>query len=107
MLIKSSHSVDGFDSKKISLSSLKKVTLSDRNALIEYLINDADISDPSINEVPYVGISFLFMPDFQGFAGRIANEISAAQVGDKSVEEALAAAQEIALESVTKSGLKN
>tara|TARA_B100000963_G_scaffold356708_1_gene377379 strand:+ start:450 stop:1766 length:1317 start_codon:yes stop_codon:yes gene_type:complete len=70
-------------------------------------INDADISDPSVNEVPYVGISFLFMPDFQGFAGRIANEISAAQVGDKSVDEALEAAQAIALESVTKSGLRN
>ncbi len=47
------------------------------------------------------------MPDFQGFAGRIANEISAAQVGDKSVDEALEAAQAIALESVTKSGLRN
>jgi|TARA_B110000438_G_scaffold84566_1_gene84153 sorbitol/mannitol transport system substrate-binding protein len=69
-------------------------------------INDADITNPSINEVPYVGISFLFMPDFQGFAGRIANEISAAQVGDKTVEEALEAAQQIALDSVTKSGLR-
>ena len=32
---------------------------------------------------------------------------ASAQVGDKSVDEALEAAQAIALESVTKSGLRN
>lgn len=56
-------------------------------------IQDADPTDQTQEEVPYVGISFVGIPEFQSIGTTVGQEFSAAIAGTKSVKDALAAAQ--------------
>lgn len=67
-------------------------------------INSADPSDPTIDEVPYVGVQFVAIPEFQGMATAIGQQLSAALAGSVSAEEALANAQNLATREMTKAG---
>ncbi|GAC69644.1 ABC transporter substrate-binding protein [Gordonia soli] len=53
----------------------------------------ADQSKPSLKPVPYTGIQFLAIPEFQDLGTRVSQQISAAIAGQISVEDALAQAQ--------------
>ena len=53
----------------------------------------ADQEDPTVDPVPYVGIQFVRIPEFQDLGTRVAQQISAAIAGQISTEEAIAQSQ--------------
>ncbi|ETW95396.1 MAG: sugar ABC transporter substrate-binding protein, partial [Candidatus Entotheonella gemina] len=59
-------------------------------------INAADPTNPTVKPVPYVGVQFAAIPEFQGLATTIGQLFSAALVGQMSVDDALAQAQRVA-----------
>ena len=67
-------------------------------------INAADPKNPTVDPVPYVGVQFVAIPEFQGMATAIGQEFSAALAGDKTAAEALEAAQSIATREMDKAG---
>ena len=67
-------------------------------------INAADPTNPTVDPVPYVGVQFVAIPEFQGMATAIGQEFSAALAGDKTAAEALEAAQSIATREMDKAG---
>jgi sorbitol/mannitol transport system substrate-binding protein len=56
-------------------------------------IANADITDPTKDPVPYVGIQYVAIPEFQGIGTTVGQQIAAALAGQVSVEEALESAQ--------------
>lgn len=58
-------------------------------------INAADPTNPTVDPVPYVGVQFVAIPEFQGIANSVGQQFSAALAGTKTVDEALAEAQNI------------
>ncbi|MEE4024583.1 sugar ABC transporter substrate-binding protein [Gordonia sp. PKS22-38] len=56
----------------------------------------ADQQDPTLQPVPYTGIQFLAIPEFQDLGTRVSQQISAAIAGQISVDRALEQSQEYA-----------
>jgi len=56
-------------------------------------INSADPTHPTVDPVPYVGVQFAAIPEFQGIATTVGQSFSAALAGQMSVDDALAQAQ--------------
>ncbi|GAB0120091.1 maltose ABC transporter substrate-binding protein [Acidisoma sp. 7E03] len=56
-------------------------------------INSADPHHPSILPVPYTGIQYVGIPEFQGIGTMVGQQISAAIAGQKTVKAALAESQ--------------
>ncbi|MBE0552120.1 MAG: sugar ABC transporter substrate-binding protein [Rhodobacteraceae bacterium] len=67
-------------------------------------INSADPNNPTVDPVPYTGVQFVAIPEFQGLATAVGQQFSAALAGSTSAEDALAAAQELAVTEMTKAG---
>jgi len=67
-------------------------------------INTADPNNPTVDPVPYVGVQFAAIPEFQGIATSVGQQFSAALAGTTSVDEALAAAQALTLREMTRAG---
>ncbi|MGO4914726.1 ABC transporter substrate-binding protein [Pseudogemmobacter sp. W21_MBD1_M6] len=67
-------------------------------------INSADPTNPTVNPVPYVGVQFVAIPEFQGIATSVGQQFSAALAGTTSVDDALANAQALAVREMTKAG---
>lgn len=67
-------------------------------------INAADPNSPTVQPVPYTGVQFVAIPEFQGIGTAVGQEFSAALAGEKTVDEALAAAQELAVQEMTTAG---
>lgn len=67
-------------------------------------INSADPTKPTVKPVPYVGVQFVAIPEFQGLGTTVGQFFSAALSGESSVDEALAKAQEAATREMTKAG---
>ncbi|NKK88303.1 extracellular solute-binding protein [Rhizobium leguminosarum bv. viciae] len=67
-------------------------------------INSADPSKPTVKPVPYVGIQFVAIPEFQGIGTAIGQQFSAALAGQLSVDQALQSAQQLATREMTKAG---
>ena len=67
-------------------------------------INSADPTHPTVDPVPYVGVQFVAIPEFQGIATAVGQQFSAALAGTTSLDDALAAAQELAVTEMTKAG---
>lgn len=59
-------------------------------------IDNADSDQPTVDPVPYTGVQFLTIPEFQDLGTRVSQQISAAIAGQKSVDDALAQAQQYA-----------
>ncbi|WP_051183157.1 ABC transporter substrate-binding protein [Nocardia vinacea] len=59
-------------------------------------INNADSQHPTVQPVPYTGVQFLTIPEFQDLGTRVSQQISAAIAGRISVDDALAQAQQYA-----------
>lgn len=59
-------------------------------------INTTDTKHPTVQPVPYTGVQFLAIPEFQDLGTRVSQQISAAIAGQISVEDALAQAQQYA-----------
>ena len=67
-------------------------------------INAADPAKPTVQPVPYVGVQFAAIPEFAGLATSVGEIFSAAIAGQKSVDDALAEAQALAVEEMTAAG---
>jgi len=67
-------------------------------------INSADPLKPTVKPVPYVGISFPSIPEYQGIGTRVGQLFSAALAGFMSVDDALARAQQITTRIMMRAG---
>jgi sorbitol/mannitol transport system substrate-binding protein len=67
-------------------------------------INAADPTHPTVKPVPYVGVQFVAIPEFQGIGTAVGQFFSAALAGDISVDEALKRAQDFTTREMTKAG---
>ena len=67
-------------------------------------ILSVDPADPTLEPVPYTGVQFVAIPEFQGIGNYVGQQISAALAGQQSVEEALANSQTFAVREMTKAG---
>lgn len=67
-------------------------------------INSADPNAPTVKPVPYVGVQFVAIPEFQGIGTSVGQEFSAALAGQKTADEALAAAQALVTDEMTAAG---
>jgi sorbitol/mannitol transport system substrate-binding protein len=67
-------------------------------------INAADPTKPTVKPVPYTGVQFVAIPEFQGLGDTVGKIFSAALAGQLSVDEALKQAQDVATRTMTKAG---
>ena len=67
-------------------------------------INAADPKNPAVKPVPYVGVQFVAIPEFQGLGTTVGQLFSAALAGQMSVDDALAQAQQVATREMTRAG---
>ena len=61
--------------------------------LVEALINEADPTHPTAKPVPYVGVQFVSIPEFQAIATQAGQSIAGALAGKMTVDQALQQAQ--------------
>ncbi|MFN5826802.1 MAG: sugar ABC transporter substrate-binding protein, partial [Rhodobacterales bacterium] len=54
--------------------------------------------------VPYVGVQFVAIPEFQGLATAVGQQFSAALAGTTSLDDALKNSQDLAIREMTKAG---
>lgn len=66
----------------------------------------AQFETPTVDPVPYKGIQFISIPEFQGLGEKVAQELAAYLSGNKSLDDALAASQAAALEVAESGGYK-
>lgn len=67
-------------------------------------IETADPSKPTRDPVPYAGISFVIIPEYQGIGTTTGQAIAGALAGQLSVDDALKQAQDNAVEAMTQGG---
>lgn len=67
-------------------------------------INSADPTQPTVDPVPYVGVQFVAIPEFQGIATTVGQQFSAALAGSVSVDEALENAQNLVEREMRRAG---
>lgn len=67
-------------------------------------INAADPTKPTVKPVPYVGVQFVAIPEFQGIGTAVGQQFSAALAGQVTVDQALANAQMLTEREMMKAG---
>ena len=67
-------------------------------------INAADPTHPTVKPVPYTGVQFVAIPEFQGLGTTVGQQFSAALAGQVDVDRALASAQQAAQREMTRAG---
>jgi sorbitol/mannitol transport system substrate-binding protein len=67
-------------------------------------IDLADPNQPTVKPVPYVGVQYAAIPEFQGIGTAVGQQFSAALSGASSVDDALAAAQDATVREMTRAG---
>lgn len=67
-------------------------------------INGADPLNPTVDKVPYVGVQFVAIPEFQKIATSVGQQFSAALAGTISIEDALSNAQALTTREMRKAG---
>ncbi len=67
-------------------------------------INSADPTAPTVDPVPYTGVQFVAIPEFQGIATAVGQQFSAALAGTTDVDTALANAQSLATREMKRGG---
>jgi len=73
------------------------------NTIVDAILS-VDPADPTRDPVPYTGVQFVAIPEFQGIGNFVGQQVAAALAGQKSVEDALAASQQFAVREMTKAG---
>lgn len=71
---------------------------------IKDAILSVDPTDPSLLPVPYTGVQFVAIPEFQGIGNYVGQQVAAALAGQSTVDEALANSQQFAVREMTKAG---
>ena len=64
----------------------------------------ADPADATADPVPYTGVQFVAIPEFQGIGTQVGQSIAAALTGSSTVEEALQAAQAATIRTMKQAG---
>ena len=67
-------------------------------------IQAADPADPTVEPVPYTGIQYVAIPEFQGLGTTVGQNIAAALAGQSSAEEALSSSQSTAEREMQRAG---
>jgi len=67
-------------------------------------VSSADITKPTKDPVPYQGIQYVAIPEFQGIGTQVGQQIAAALAGQAKVEDALATAQRSAEQTMKRAG---
>jgi sorbitol/mannitol transport system substrate-binding protein len=67
-------------------------------------INSADPTKPTVKPVPYVGVQFVAIPEFQGIGTAVGQQFSAALAGQVTVDQALKSAQQLTTREMKKAG---
>lgn len=67
-------------------------------------INAADPKSPTVKPVPYVGVQFVAIPEFQSLGTSVGQLFSAALAGQMSVDDALAQAESLTEREMTRGG---
>ena len=67
-------------------------------------INSADPTKPTVDPVPYTGVQFVAIPEFQGFATETGQQFSAALAGTTTPADALKNSQDLVTKAMTKAG---
>jgi sorbitol/mannitol transport system substrate-binding protein len=67
-------------------------------------INSADPQHPTVKPVPYVGVQFVAIPEFEGLGTDVGQIFSAAVAGQISVDDALKQAQDTTTREMQKAG---
>ncbi|MFT6607614.1 MAG: sorbitol/mannitol transport system substrate-binding protein [Halocynthiibacter sp.] len=67
-------------------------------------INSADPQNPTVKPVPYVGVQFVAIPEFQGIGTSVGQQFSAALAGSITADEALEKAQALTMREMKKAG---
>ncbi|WP_163650400.1 sugar ABC transporter substrate-binding protein [Modicisalibacter sp. 'Wilcox'] len=67
-------------------------------------IQTADPTDPSAKPVPYTGVQYADIPEFQAIGTQVGQMIAAALAGQRSVDQALSAAQRAADRTMRQAG---
>ncbi len=67
-------------------------------------ILSADPLKPTVDPVPYVGVQFVAIPEFAGFATEVGQEFSAALAGQQTATEALEKAQALTADAMEAAG---
>jgi len=67
-------------------------------------INSADPTHPTVKPVPYVGVQFVAIPEFEGLGTEVGQIFSAALAGQSSVDDALKQAQDTTTREMQKAG---
>ncbi|NIZ08816.1 sugar ABC transporter substrate-binding protein [Pseudooceanicola sp. HF7] len=67
-------------------------------------IQAADPQNPTVDEVPYVGVQFVAIPEFQGIGTAVGQQFSAALAGQIDVDQALDNAQKLTEREMKRSG---
>ena len=71
---------------------------------VENSILSANPADATLEPVPYTGVQFVAIPEFQGIGNFVGQQISAALAGQQTVEEALQNSQDFAEREMKKAG---
>jgi len=67
-------------------------------------ILSVDPADPTLLPVPYTGVQFVAIEEFQGIGNYVGQQVAAALAGQQSVEQSLANSQQFATREMTKAG---
>lgn len=71
---------------------------------IKDAILSVDPADPTRDPVPYTGVQFVAIPEFQGIGNYVGQQLAAALAGQQSVDQALANSQQFAMREMTRAG---
>jgi len=67
-------------------------------------INSADPTKPTVNPVPYTGVQFVAIPEFQGIGTKVGEIFSSVLAGQTSIDDGLKQAQDYTKGEMTKAG---
>lgn len=70
-------------------------------------IDAANPDKPTVDPVPYVGVQYVAIPQFQGIGTSVGQQFASALTGSQSVDQALAAAQNLTLRQMKHFGYTN
>jgi len=73
------------------------------STIVEAILS-VDPADPTRDPVPYTGVQFVAIPEFQGIGNFVGQQVAAALAGQMSVEEALEKSQAFAAREMEKAG---
>jgi sorbitol/mannitol transport system substrate-binding protein len=75
-------------------------------AFVLKAIQTADPTDSTVDKVPYTGVQFVGIPEFQAIGTEVGQQIAAALAGSTSIDQALKASQDAADRAITQGGYK-